>query len=59
MCPGTRVPGYWNSERDLTRNGRGHWYPTAVTRDGGSAARSIRRLEQSWRMYHALWLSPK
>eukprot|EP00961_Rhodomonas_salina_P059397 797700-Rhodomonas_salina.2 len=23
---------------------------------GGSAARRLRRLEQSWRMYHALWL---
>eukprot|EP00961_Rhodomonas_salina_P196061 2646624-Rhodomonas_salina.1 len=27
--------------------------------DGGSAARSLRWLEQSWRRYHALWLSPK
>eukprot|EP00961_Rhodomonas_salina_P301036 3940306-Rhodomonas_salina.1 len=27
--------------------------------DGGSASRLLRRLEQSWRMYHALWLSPK
>eukprot|EP00961_Rhodomonas_salina_P235087 3177351-Rhodomonas_salina.1 len=33
--------------------------PTPLQCDGGSATRSLRRLEQSWRIYHALWLSPK
>eukprot|EP00961_Rhodomonas_salina_P255733 3456073-Rhodomonas_salina.1 len=38
------------------------WYPVTPgtwVPDGGSAARSLRLLEQSWRMYSTLWLSPK